>query len=182
MLKLNVGCGWDVKQGYVNLDYAPKTPDVFYYNLENPLPYKDGEVDEIYCSHVLEDFLYEFPSILTDFARVLKKGGLLYIKVPYGVNIDSVHHKRFFNEQTFKSLIHENFEYEDKGLFSDVSVKVKRQGLFTQFFMFLYSLYPARKQAVIYKKYLSNPKQINFLHKLDLKIGKKIEIDVKLIK
>lgn len=48
------------------------------------LPFKDETLDWVYCSHVLEDFnrITVWPSLFTEFARVLKPGGVLVLIVP----------------------------------------------------------------------------------------------------
>lgn len=45
------------------------------------LPFKDGTLDFVYSSHVLEDFLDWWP-LLIEWARVLKPGGFLVILIP----------------------------------------------------------------------------------------------------
>jgi SAM-dependent methyltransferase len=45
------------------------------------LPFKDGRLDFVYSSHMLEDFL-DWGPILTEWTRVLKQGGRLIIMVP----------------------------------------------------------------------------------------------------
>jgi SAM-dependent methyltransferase len=48
-----------------------------------PLPYNDGEVDEIRASHVLEHFPHRMiPDVLKEWTRVLAKGGKIKIAVP----------------------------------------------------------------------------------------------------
>lgn len=45
------------------------------------LPFKDGVLDFVYASHVLEDFV-DWEPILREWVRVLKPGGYLIILVP----------------------------------------------------------------------------------------------------
>lgn len=45
------------------------------------LPFKDGVLDWLYNSHILEDF-NDWPVVLEEFCRVLKRGGHLVIMVP----------------------------------------------------------------------------------------------------
>lgn len=53
-LKLDLGCGRNKQPGYTGVDlYAPEADikcDLFKF----PLPWKDGTVDEILCSHFVE--------------------------------------------------------------------------------------------------------------------------------
>ena len=56
--KLNIGCGKDYKDpklGWVNLDFNSDYKTDIRHNLNKfPYPFKDKEIDHIYCSHILE--------------------------------------------------------------------------------------------------------------------------------
>lgn len=45
------------------------------------LPFKDGTLDFVYSSHLLEDF-FDWVPVLLEWTRVLKAGGMLVILVP----------------------------------------------------------------------------------------------------
>ena len=84
---LNVGCGRDIKENtdeiqYINIDQHLGNGANLKHKLPKPLPFKECEIDGIYCSHLLEDFGDEYLQIMRDFHRVLKYDGLLHIKVP----------------------------------------------------------------------------------------------------
>ena len=82
MLKLNVGCDRDIKPGYVNIDIMEK-PGVDLVADARHLPYRDGEVDFILCSHMLEHLMgVEALKALKEFYRVLKPMGCLEISFP----------------------------------------------------------------------------------------------------
>jgi predicted SAM-dependent methyltransferase len=55
MKKLHIGCGRDIKNGFVNLD-SVKLPGVdVVHNLNKyPWPFKKDHFDYVYASHVLE--------------------------------------------------------------------------------------------------------------------------------
>lgn len=93
MLNLNVGAGDYVIGGFVSLDYfsehyygdrATFERDRVSYDIRSdPLPYKDGTVDNIYVNHVIEHI--ETPHIERLFSeafRVLKSGGVMRIGCP----------------------------------------------------------------------------------------------------
>ena len=96
--KLNLGCGRDIKQGFINLD-SIKLPGVdVVHDIENlPLPFSNEEFDEILCQDVLEHIKY-IP-VLKDLHRILKTRGKLSIRVPHftskGNYIDPTHKKKF---------------------------------------------------------------------------------------
>ena len=52
-MKLNFGCGTDIKEGYVNADIQEGADLVFDFN-KFPYPFKDNEFDYIYSRNVLE--------------------------------------------------------------------------------------------------------------------------------
>lgn len=83
---LNVGCGTDYKQGWVNIDNNSdeniEKMDLDW-DLLNPLPYKDNSVDFIFNEHFIEHFtVEESQAIIKDLMRVLKPGGVLRIAMP----------------------------------------------------------------------------------------------------
>lgn len=81
--KLNLGCGEDKKEGYINLDWNPLTrPDIIHDLNELNYPFDDGSFDEITASHVLEHLEKPF-LIMKELHRLLKPGGRLIIKVPH---------------------------------------------------------------------------------------------------
>lgn len=81
-LKLNIGAGDTVLPGYVRVDGR----GLLGQDVVQMSPYVFGNADsitEIYCSHLLEHFpRSQFPSILSNFYRMLKPGGTLRIAVP----------------------------------------------------------------------------------------------------
>ena len=105
-MKLNLGCGSQVPDGWINVDYAlgarfAKLPffrilnktikifnmdwsqNIFIHNLTKQLPWDNDSVDVIYISHALEHFSKdEGYYLLGQCQRVLKKGGFIRIVVP----------------------------------------------------------------------------------------------------
>ncbi len=75
-IKLDIGCGKEYLEGWTPVDRIIGK-EAF------PLDYKDGTVDEIRASHILEHFSYwNTKLVLEDWARVLKPGGILRVAVP----------------------------------------------------------------------------------------------------
>jgi len=96
--KLNLGCGRETLLNWVNLDCALLPGVDVVHDIEDlPLPFGDGEFDEILCNDVFEHINY-IP-VLADLHRILKPGGILTIKVPHFTSrdnyIDPTHIKRF---------------------------------------------------------------------------------------
>ncbi len=83
MTRLNVGCGaYLLKGDWVNLDADPGLPADIHATVP-PIPFGDGELDEVYAGHFLEHL---YPQEATDFLsecyRCLRPGGKLGIVVP----------------------------------------------------------------------------------------------------
>ena len=117
-MKLNLGCGNDRREGYVNVDCA-KLPGVHKICDLNalPLPFESDSCEEILCKDVLEH-LESFPAIMYDLHRILKKGGVLKIVVPHFSSGDAYSdptHRNFFAAKTFGFFVsgHERCYYGD---------------------------------------------------------------------
>ena len=82
-LKINLGCGPDVRDGYVNVDARP-FPGVECQDLSTiPWKWDDSVAEEIMMLDFLEHFSYrKTDSILQECWRVLKPGGKLVVQVP----------------------------------------------------------------------------------------------------
>ena len=105
-MKLNLGCGAEVVDGWVNVDYSlgarlakvpvvnavVKTtgifeirwnPQIFIHDLTTRFPWQDNTADVVYTSHTLEHMsLSDGTTFLHECVRVLKPGGILRIIVP----------------------------------------------------------------------------------------------------
>jgi len=69
-MKINLGGGKLKIEGFLNVDLCDGADIV--HDLDKPLPFKDGEVDEIMAIHVIESFWkWQFIRILKDWKRVL---------------------------------------------------------------------------------------------------------------
>jgi autotransporter strand-loop-strand O-heptosyltransferase len=82
-IKLNLGCGNDIKEDYINVDYLNNIGKVDVAADVAQLPFKKNSIDEIYIAHVVEHFgVYEIPQVFNEFNRVLKEGARLIIEIP----------------------------------------------------------------------------------------------------
>ena len=82
-IKLNLGCGNDIRAGYINADRYNNTGNVDLSCDLNSIPFKDGYLDEIYTSHVFEHIpINEMYSTVDEWKRVLKPDGELIIRCP----------------------------------------------------------------------------------------------------
>lgn len=105
-MKLNLGCGSQVPDGWINVDYGlgarfMKIPffsainrkvkffnldwneKIYLHDLTKKFPWSDSSVDIVYSSHTLEHFSKEDGRrFLTECHRVLRKNGIIRIVVP----------------------------------------------------------------------------------------------------
>lgn len=96
--KLNLGCGTDIRPGFVNLDSADLPGvDVVHDLRELPLPFADGEFDEVVCQDVLEHL--EYAPLLGEIHRVLRPEGRVHVRSPHftsrAVYLDPTHRTAF---------------------------------------------------------------------------------------
>lgn len=83
---LNVGCGTDYKEGWINIDnnsdHNIEKLDL-NWDLRNPLPFADNSVDYIFNEHFFEHLSVEESRVaMADFMRTLKPGGVMRIAMP----------------------------------------------------------------------------------------------------
>ena len=78
-IKLNLGCGNMILEGYVNIDLYNEKADMKCDI--SKLPFDDNSVDEVYSSHVIEhfDFMAAF-DVFSEWKRVLKHGGMIILE------------------------------------------------------------------------------------------------------
>lgn len=80
MVKLNLGCGNDYREGFVNVDIRPLGDVVA--NVCN-LPIKDDSVDAINAVDIYEHISFtKSKELLKHWVSKLKKGGKLFIQAP----------------------------------------------------------------------------------------------------
>jgi len=109
-MRLNLGCGPNTTDGWVNIDRSPNvlidripwvksllfrmkflskahmeswSRDIVRLDVTKGLPYADGSVDAIYSSHMLEHlFFEEAQRLLSECHRVLASSGVLRLALP----------------------------------------------------------------------------------------------------
>lgn len=125
-VKLNLGCGRDLRKGYVNVDRRPPVDLIF--DLDSlPWPFASDSVDEIYMSHILEH-LKEPKLALRECHRILKPGGLLEIRVPHRKYRGAycLGHRTYFDEHSLGGFTGKGSERscDSEKLFEEVDVHV----------------------------------------------------------
>jgi hypothetical protein len=90
--RLNVGCGRNIRQGWVNLD-ATALPGVDIVAdldrcTDRPLPLAEDSIEEFLLSHVLEHIRQPLP-LMQELWRIAKPGALMTVRLPYGSSDDA---------------------------------------------------------------------------------------------
>jgi predicted SAM-dependent methyltransferase len=102
-MKLNLGCGYNIKPGYINVDLRPsKGVDVVLDLNDCKLPFENNSIDEIYMAHILEHIIDRY-KFIQECYRVLKPKGILLIKLPVG-SISLAHQSYFHIYDYFKCI------------------------------------------------------------------------------
>lgn len=82
-VKLNLGCGNDIKSGYINIDKYNNTGKVDHQWDLGKIEMDDNSVDEIFTSHVFEHIpINDVYGVLEEWERVLKVGGKIVMRLP----------------------------------------------------------------------------------------------------
>lgn len=82
-LKLNLGCGDDIRSGWTNVDIAPRDGAVEMDLEETPWPWSDGSAKVILMDNVFEHLRPGTrPAVLEECHRVLSPDGALIMRLP----------------------------------------------------------------------------------------------------
>jgi SAM-dependent methyltransferase len=82
-VKLNLGCGLQKLEGYINVDIDPALEPDEVFDFTGRFPYECGTVDEIVAYHVLEHIpKFHHRPIFAELYRVLVPNGRLVISFP----------------------------------------------------------------------------------------------------
>lgn len=84
MSKLNLGCGTDYRQGWINIDSGNVKVDIHHDLEEIPWPLETSSVDEVVMIHVLEHISRDkFIGVVRELYRVCKNNATINIDAPY---------------------------------------------------------------------------------------------------
>jgi len=83
MPKLNLGCGEDIREGYINADIRKLKGVDVQVDMEKPLPWPNDYFDEVLMKDSLEHVSWrKVKELIKEVHRILKKGGKLFIQTP----------------------------------------------------------------------------------------------------
>lgn len=103
-IKINLGCGTDIRSGYINVDSKPLPGvDIIHDLATRPLPFETASAEEILCLNVLEHV--ELVPVMKELHRILKTGGALVVEVPHFSTLamyEDPTHRNFFATETLQ--------------------------------------------------------------------------------
>lgn len=130
--KLHLGCGNQIKKGWINHDIvALPNVDVVHNLKEFPWPFDDGQFEEVYMKDVLEH-LPDTIKTMEELYRITAKGAKVYITVPYWNSYTAVGdptHIKFFNEFSFDFFDPNNWQCKERHYYSTARFYIKKIGL-----------------------------------------------------
>lgn len=81
-MKLNLGCGNDYKDGWINIDCNQTLKTDMRMTLDERFPFEDNSVEAVYMCHSLEH-IKDFWFFIDNIYRVCKDGAKIHIIVPH---------------------------------------------------------------------------------------------------
>ena len=79
-MKVNLGCGLDIRPEYVNVDRVPGAGVDLVADINERLPFDDSEVDEIVAHDVIEHLRNGLVPFMDEAWRILKPDGILNLR------------------------------------------------------------------------------------------------------
>jgi|TARA_Y100000034_G_C6888615_1_gene408388 ubiquinone/menaquinone biosynthesis C-methylase UbiE len=145
--KLNIGCGWNKMNGFVNIDKASEIKPDIVVDIEQGLPFQDNSFEHIYSSHCMEHVRPQYwKFLLNELARVAKDSCILELKLPFdnpGQRTNADHYRTFLWHSFDQFLVGSNRSYYSKlNLVKLIKDPLKLEKLFFYLFPFLkYEVY-----------------------------------------
>ncbi len=118
-LKLNLGCGREVKSGFVNVDIAEREKKLdLACDLSMQFPFDNDSCQYIYSEHMIEHFEWlDGNNFLKNCHRCLQKGGTLRIVFPDFYKVFEAYLKKDYN---FFECFRQGLNEEDYPYYSSV--------------------------------------------------------------
>ena len=80
---LQIGCGSNVIDGWLNTDIGPKNEEIMYMDATKPFPFEDETFGFVFSEHLFEHLPYYGGfKMLNECYRVLKPGGVIRMSLP----------------------------------------------------------------------------------------------------
>jgi predicted SAM-dependent methyltransferase len=119
-MKINLGCGKDIRKGYTNCDIY-KREGVMVFDMEKKFPFKDNSIEEVLAYNCLEQVSTprKFVEVMGEIHRILIDGGRAIVRVPNVKDIcafQDVFDVLKFNEDSFSYMDINSPRYKEFGI------------------------------------------------------------------
>lgn len=115
-MKLNLGCGEDYKEGFVNIDNNTNYKADKYFDLNIiPYPFEDNCFDEVVMNMIIEH-LDNPIEVLKEISRICCNGAKIQVIVPHATtysNFGDIQHKHFFTEKSFNDVLLKEYDLQN---------------------------------------------------------------------
>jgi SAM-dependent methyltransferase len=130
--KLHLGCGYIIKDGWINHDLVELPGVDIVHDLKIfPWPFEDNQFDEVFMKDVLEH-LPDTIKTFEELYRITKPGAKVFIAVPYWNSViaygDPTHIKSF-NEFSFNFFDPTKDAFKERPYYSNARFYIKKMGL-----------------------------------------------------
>ena len=114
-MKINLGCGTDIRDGWENIDIDNYGDDrIMKVDLSKEVPFKDNSVDEI----LMDNFLEHIPRerilwFMDEIYRICKNRAKIIVYVPHYSSVwalGHIAHHTYFSSRTFDIMNAEDFQ------------------------------------------------------------------------
>lgn len=147
--KLNIGCGYNKKEGFINIDKVKEVKPDMVIDIEQRLPFDDNTFEHIYSEHCFEHIRPQYwKGFLNELQRIAKDKCILELYLPFDnlgqrTNAD---HYRTFSWNSFEQFL----EGEERDYYSNLTLKrlIKSPNKLVRLF---YYLFPFLKYEVYFK-------------------------------
>lgn len=133
--RLNVGCGHDIRSGWVNLDVAGLPGVDVVHNLAMvPWPFPSGRFDQIIMINVLEH-LEDTIRVMEELHRISAPGARVTIRVPFWNSPDAgadPTHRAVFTQHTFDYFDPDTRHGRERAYYSTARFRIRHRSYYTR--------------------------------------------------
>lgn len=124
-LKLNIGCGRDIKKGFLNIDqYQRENKLDLILDVTKGLPFKNESCSYIYAEQFVEHLNWlDGLNFLKECHRCLEKGGTLRLVLP---DYRKIFNAYVGNDKEFFEIYKHELNYDDHAYYSRVLLNPKQ--------------------------------------------------------